>query len=161
MHNELEVIKAAQWLATTGTSETIIKGYTSIKESYFKDMCTNSEKHRYGTHWLRCDEAYEADRLYRLFINLFGEKALHKVLDIVEFTILCKTYFTKFPTSIMSKNRIHFLILSIRNGDAVVKNKCKSCGLPFVLHRDDCLEDTCHICRQLSKKISGDVGSGE
>lgn len=153
MYKELEVIEAVQWLAAKGTAETIIKGYTAIPDGYYKDLCTDKAKHRNGTHWLRGDEAFEADRMYRLFTHLFGEKALNKVLDVVEFTMLCKTYMVKFPSTEISTNRIHYLILSIRNGSAVVKPKCKSCGQPFIVHRDECLEKTCHICKLLSKRI--------
>ena len=154
MSREYEQIQAAKWLAENGTKKHIIECLIPLSDKYLKDIYKTApkSKHRYGNHWLRCESAYMADRAYRLFILLFGSEAVNKPINIIELTLFCQTYFTKFPSDEMSTDRLHYLILSIRNGDAIIKEKCNCCGQPFVLHRDESFERTCHICKILSEK---------
>lgn len=150
----IEQIMAARWLAQNGTNKHILEGMIPLSEKNVKEFYRSAPKspHRYGTHWLRCEGAYMADRAYRLFIQLFGNSALSKPLSVIEFSLYCQTYLTKFPSDDMSSNRLHYLIQSIRNGDAVVKDTCSCCGLPFVVHRDESIEKVCNICRVFSEK---------
>lgn len=153
MIKEAQSIHAAQWLAENGTQQCIVesmfgKATAKLLKPFYKREPKIS--HRYGVHWLRIEGAYQADRVYRLYIQMFGPNALSTAMNGVDFAMFCQTYLAKFPSDDMSANRIHYLFQSILNGDAIVYPKCNSCGQPYVMHKDDKLFKSCHICRTLA-----------
>jgi hypothetical protein len=155
MLKEAQSIYAAQWLAEQGTQQCIVesmfgKSTAKLLKPFYKRAPKNM--HRYGVHWLRIDGAYQADRVYRLFVQIFGKDALSNAVNGVDFAMFCQTYLAKFPSDDMSANRIHYLMQSILNGDAVVYQSCNCCGQPYVMHKDDKLFKTCNICRTLAEE---------
>lgn len=154
MIGEIESIKAAQWLAENGTEKVIIESLLPKSEKFLKESfkIAKKNKHRFGIYWIRDSNFnFMADRAYRLFIDLFSAEGLVRRLSVVEFSLYCQTYLTKYPQDEMSANRLHYLIQAIRTGDVVVISSCKCCAQPFVVHRYECLDKICHICRLLEK----------
>lgn len=154
MNREAEIITAAQYLAAAGTARHIIQALTDIRKEYWDDIYKRADKiiHRYGTHWMRTEAAYTGDRALRLLIELFSISVLDRPLSLIDLVLAEQTYKIKYPSDEMSTNRIYYMIQSIRNGDAVVVERCKSCGHPFVVHRHDAVESKCNICKLLDIK---------
>jgi hypothetical protein len=152
MNSNLQLFESAKWLAEQGTEQVIIRSLLpeDVSKSLVSDYYIKKKKaHRYGTHWLRCDESYTGTRVYRLLLKVYDGALLHRKMSLIEFQTVCMAYFMQFPNDAMSTNRIHYLIQSIHTGDAIVNDKCTSCKQPFVTHRDDCLKRVCPICELL------------
>lgn len=148
----LELFEAAKWLAQNGTEKVIIKSL--IPDDVSKNLASgfysrNDLGHRYGTHWLRCEDGYTGTRVYRLIMKIYGSEFLQRKMGLVEFRTISEAYFMQFPEDAMSTNRIHYLIQSLLTGDAIVNEKCRTCSKPYVTHRDDCLKRDCPICEML------------
>jgi hypothetical protein len=145
-----ERIEAARFMVQMATEKKITMQYCGTLHGLTDREYSTSKlkpKHRAGTHWLRGDNRYMADRLIRLFKNLFGLEKLNSRLSAVEFADLCRTYFTVYPCDDeISTNRVHYLIDAVRERKAVVHKQCKCCGQPFVTHISDSHKSICQIC---------------
>lgn len=142
---------AVQFLIKNGTQKKItmqycgnVRGFT--EQAYAGIECVKP-KHRQGTHWLKGDYLYVADRSLRLFVKMFNFQKLDRVLHYTEYHKLCEAYMIVFPQDDeMSTNRMHYLVDSIRRRDVIVHESCKSCNKPFITHRDKSNKRVCSIC---------------
>ena len=142
---------AVQFLILNGTQKKITMQYCSNVHGFTEKSYAGIEyvkpKHRQGTHWLKSDGLYVADRALRLFLKMFTVKKLDRILTYNEYHKLCETYMTMFPQDDeMSTNRMHYLIDSIRRQDVTVHESCKCCKKYFITHRDKSNARICSIC---------------
>lgn len=159
IHSKFE---ALEFFITTGTQKKIAMHYCGDLGGYtkkqYRAMGEMKPKHRAGTHWLKGDFLFVADRALRIFINMFGIEKLDRILTEKEYRKLCTTYMTVYPMDDeMSTNRMHYLIDSIRRQDVVLHEACKCCGQPYVTHRDECFKRKCNVCDVHSDGENGDI----
>lgn len=150
MAREIETIEAAQWLAAQGLrKKVVISMFPNVRK--FIVNYGNDARYKFedGISWLRKD-GFLGDRIYRLYIELYGLKAINSVTTGVNLAILCNSYFSKYPQDEMNCNRIYFFLQYILNGDVLVNDACKCCGKPYVLPREAKFSAVCNICKELS-----------
>lgn len=151
MSQEIEFIKAAQWLAQHGTAKNIMRSMMPKYERYVSVFGKPTQRH--ALNWVRSSDGFLGDRAIRLFAQLFTINAINKPMQITELCQFTQTYITRYPSDEMTANRLHYMIQSIRSGEFIVKEKCKCCGKIFVVHRDDSLQKECHICKTIEQSL--------
>lgn len=144
-------ITAAQYLAEHSTEKKITQLYCGTLNGYTLAYYKGRVKspHRVGCRWLLDqDVAYAGDRAIRLFIKMYGKARIDSTLSAAEFVALCKNYMCLYPNDgkDMGTTRLHYMIDSIRNGYAFIKDHCKSCDQQFIVHRDDATRRVCRLC---------------
>lgn len=145
-----ERFEAMRFLVAQGTEKKITLQYCGTLHGLTeREYLTKSvkPKHRAGTHWLKGEYRYIADRAIRLFIDTLGFDKLNHRITASEFKKYSEIYFTVYPCDDeVSTNRLHYMINSIREHKALYHEACDKCNKPFVTHIDDYMKKSCHIC---------------